>query len=93
MTLSRLSIIKLMRSFRHDRRGATSAIVALLLVVMVGLAGLVIDFGRVYVIQRSLQASADAAALAGGYNIPAGTATATANSYSAQASDKTPTTM
>lgn len=50
MTLSRHCIITLMRSFRHDQRGVTSAIVALLLVVMVGLAGLVIDFGRVYVI-------------------------------------------
>ena len=88
MRLSRHSIITLMRSFQHDQRGVSSAIVALLLVVMVGLAGLVIDFGRVYVIQRSLQASTDAAALAGGYNIPAGTATATANSYSAQANDK-----
>jgi len=82
------SIITLIRSFRRDQRGATTVIVAFLLVAMVGLSGLVIDFGHVYAVQRSLQASADAAALAGGYNIPAGTAIATANSYSAQAGDK-----
>ena len=82
------SIIALIRSFRRDQRGATAVIAALLMVVMVGLSGLVIDFGHVYAVQRSLQASADAAALAGGYNIPAGTAIATANSYSAQTGDK-----
>jgi Flp pilus assembly protein TadG len=88
MRLSRCSITNLIRAFRRDQRGATAVIVALSLVIMVGFSGLVIDFGHVYAVQRSLQASADAAALAGGYNIPAGTATATANSYSAQAGDK-----
>jgi Flp pilus assembly protein TadG len=82
------SIFTLIHAFGRDQRGATAAIVALLSVAMVGLSGLVIDFGHVYAVQRSLQASADAAALAGGYDIPTGTAIATANSYSAQAGDK-----
>lgn len=80
--------ITLIGAFRRDQRGAAAVIVAFLAVVMVGFSGLVIDFGHIYAVQRSLQASADAAALAGGYNIPAGTAIATANSYSAQAGDK-----
>lgn len=54
---------------------------------MIGLSGMVIDFGHIYVVQRSLQASTDAAALAGGWNIPSGTGIATANTYSAQAGD------
>ena len=82
------SLFTLIRAFGRDRRGATAVIVAFLAVPMVGLSGLVIDFGHVYAVQRSLQASADAAALAGGYNIPAGTAVATANSYSSLAGDK-----
>ena len=82
------SLISLLRTFGHDQGGATAVIVALLAVPMIGLTGLVVDFGHVYAVQRSLQASADAAALAGGYNIPVGTAIATANSYSAQAGDK-----
>ena len=88
MKCAATSLATLIRAFRDDQRGATAVIVALLSVVMIGFSGLVIDFGHVYAVQRSLQASADSAALAGGYNIPAGTAIATADSYSGLAGDK-----
>jgi Flp pilus assembly protein TadG len=45
-------------------------IVALLLVVLLGMAALVIDVGRAYYMQRQLQASADAAALAAAQSLP-----------------------
>jgi Flp pilus assembly protein TadG len=45
-------------------------LVALGMVVLIGMAGLVIDVGYAYWSQRSLQASADAAALAGAQSLP-----------------------
>jgi hypothetical protein len=46
------------------------------MVVLLGMAGLVIDVGSWYRAQRNLQADADAAALAGAQELPADTATA-----------------
>jgi len=66
-----------------DQRGQALPIVAFLLVLLLGFAGLVLDFGHCYLCFRELQASADAAALAGAGNLPKSTATATATSYSA----------
>lgn len=53
------------------------------MVVLLGMAGLVIDVGSWYRSQRDLQAQADAAALAGAQELPADTsiATGTAKSY------------
>jgi Flp pilus assembly protein TadG len=71
-----------LRGFWGDRRAATAVTVALLTPVLVGSAGFVIDIGHIAVVQRQLQASTDAAALAGGYQIPSNTAVATATTYS-----------
>lgn len=45
-------------------------LVVLALVVLLGFAGLVLDIGRIYVAQRQLQQSVDAAALAAGQDLP-----------------------
>ena len=71
-----------LRGFRRDQRAVSAVMIALLTPVLIGLTGFVIDIGHVAVVQRQLQAATDAAALAGGYNIPSSTAVSTANSYS-----------
>lgn len=55
------------------RRGAIVALVAVLLVAMVGLFAIAVDFGRLDNLKAELQTSADAAALAGAVElIPVG---------------------
>lgn len=74
------------------QRGATAVTVALLMTVLIGMSGFVIDLGHVAWVQRQLQASADAAALAGAgeINCCSGTSKAisTATAYSATAGNK-----
>jgi len=69
--------------FCVDQDGVAAAVVAMFMVVLVGIAGFAIDVGRALYIQRSLQASTDAAALAGADNLINGTGVATAQTYSA----------
>jgi Flp pilus assembly protein TadG len=57
-------------------------VVAIFLLVLLGMAGLVIDVGHVYYSFRELQASSDAAALAGAQSLPSTSATTMATSYS-----------
>jgi hypothetical protein len=52
-----------------------------ILVILLAAAALVIDVGQLYYSYQQLQASTQAAALAGGQAIPSGTAVATAKSY------------
>lgn len=75
---------------RQDReRGQVVVLVVLLLVVLLGMAAFVIDVGYAYYAHRSLQASADAAALAGAQELPDGVkAKAVANEYSASDGSK-----
>jgi hypothetical protein len=54
----------------RDERGQSLVIVVLFLVVLLGFAALVIDVGHAYLAQRRLQASVDAAALAGADGLP-----------------------
>ena len=62
---------------------------AVLLIPLLAIVGLVIDVGYSYYTQRSLQASADAAALAGAQNLPdANKAMAVAGLYGASAGAK-----
>ncbi len=70
---------------RQDgERGQVIVLIVLLLVVLLGMAALVIDVGYAYYAHRSLQASADAAALAGAQELPnPSNAEATARQYSA----------
>ena len=56
----------------------------LLLPLLLGVVGLVLDIGHGYSVQRKLQATADAAALAGAANLPSiSSAVSTAESYGA----------
>jgi Flp pilus assembly protein TadG len=82
------AFIGVVRHGWKDESGVTAPIVAMLLVSMLGLSGMAIDLGHAYVVRRALQSSTDAAALAGGYNIPNSTAKATARQYSALTGDK-----
>ena len=51
--------------FKSRQQGAVAIIVALSLVVLVGMLGLVLDLGHLYVTKTELQNAADAAALSG----------------------------
>ena len=57
-----------MRSLRNDD-GAVLPWVALMLTAMLGIVGLSFDLGRHYVVSTELQKAADAAALAGAYQL------------------------
>lgn len=67
-------------------------VVGLFMVVLLGMAGLAVDVGHAYLCQRELQASCDAAALAGATVIPTSTSTsavyAVANSYGSSPGNK-----
>jgi hypothetical protein len=72
--------------------GQVIALVAICLVVLLGFAALAIDVGNAYFSQRKLQASADAAALAGAQGLPNGDhAVALAQQYSGDSGGKNAT--
>ncbi len=81
------SFVSALRTFPKDGRAAIAPIVALSMVVLAGVAALAVDIGRAFSVQRSLQFSSDAAALAtldiNCCSTAPGTAITTANSYSA----------
>jgi Putative Flp pilus-assembly TadE/G-like/von Willebrand factor type A domain len=54
----------------RDQTGQAFVLLAVVLVVLLGAAALVLDVGYAFYVQRSLQASADAAALAGASQLP-----------------------
>lgn len=69
-------------SRRANEEGQTIVLVAVLMVVLLALSAFAIDVGYAYFAHRSLQASADAAALAGAQRLPdSSSATATAREY------------
>ncbi|HEY8104402.1 MAG TPA: vWA domain-containing protein, partial [Gaiellaceae bacterium] len=77
------------RDRQDGERGQVIVLIVLLLVVLLGMAALVIDVGYAYYAHRSLQASADAAALAGAQELPDPTkAKALALTYSASTGGK-----
>ena len=61
---------------RRDERGQAFVITALLLVVLCGMCALVLDVGAWFRDKRQLQATADAAALAGAQALPTNWGTA-----------------
>jgi len=76
------------RSLR-DESGQAMVLVAVALVALLGAAALTVDVGYAYFTQRSLQASADASALAGAQGLPnTAAATSLANQYSGSAGGK-----
>jgi hypothetical protein len=58
---------------RLDERGAALPFIALMLVVLIGMAALAIDLGWIYLNASRVQRGADAAALAGVIHLPADT--------------------
>lgn len=75
---------------RHGARqqGQVAVLAAVSLAVLLGCAALVIDVGYAFYVKRSLQASADAAALAGAQELPAGEAIDVAKLYSGKPGGK-----
>jgi len=70
-------------SSRETESGQSIVVVIFSVFALLGLTGLVVDLGYAYYAERSLQASTDAAALAGAAELPnLSTAVATADSYS-----------
>jgi hypothetical protein len=65
-----------------NERGQVLPIMLMFTVTFLGMVGFVIDYGHVYACFHELQASSDAAALAGAYALPNSTAVAEATSYS-----------
>lgn len=62
------------RSLRHDESGQILPLVVMFLAtVLLGITALVVDVGHAMVVKRHLQASVDAAALAGAQQLPDGT--------------------
>ena len=79
---------KLLRRTRGET-GQVLVLFAVALVVLFGMAGLVIDIGYAFYAKRSMQASADAAALAGASQLPsAAAATSAAMAYGGAAGAK-----
>jgi uncharacterized membrane protein len=79
----------LCRRLRGDESGAVSALVAASIVALLGFGALVVDLADVFVAQRIVQASANAAALAGAYQIGNGGAPiTTATTYSSLSGNK-----
>lgn len=81
MTNSTHCIRRLWNSRTREERGQALVLLVLTLTVLLGFAALTIDVGRAYYSKRALQASADAAALAGAQGLPS---TATAQSLAKQ---------
>ena len=73
----------------QQESGQVIVLVVVMLIVLLGFAALVVDVGYAYYAHRSLQASADAAALAGAQELPNATAAeAVARAYSSSAGNK-----
>jgi hypothetical protein len=77
-----------LRRAHKDQRGQVLAVVLVMLVVLLGFAAFVVDFGLIYISYRELQTSTDAAALAGAEVLPNSTATTTATLYSGVSGNK-----
>ena len=85
-------VVSLFRRLRSDEDGAVAVLVAIAMTAMIAVIALAIDVGNLAYQQRRLQATTDAAALAAALDIncstcTAGTAAATAATYSAQSGD------
>ncbi|PKM78996.1 MAG: hypothetical protein CVU88_08085 [Firmicutes bacterium HGW-Firmicutes-13] len=63
-------LIKLIKSKVMDEEGTALVIAALMMVVLCGFAALALDVGNIYLVKCSLTNTADAAALAGAYELP-----------------------
>lgn len=71
-----------LQRFLREERGQVLPVIAIMAVGLMGLAGMVIDVGHLYVSYNELQASTNAAALAGAQALPNSTAVTIATQYS-----------
>jgi hypothetical protein len=71
----------------HDQNGQVLPLFALMTILVLGMGGLVMDVGRAYFSHNELQASTDAAALAGAQILPNNGAVAEATTYSSVTTD------
>ncbi len=82
------------RRVPHRERGQILYMTALAMTTIFGFAGFVIDTARMYLSYQQLQATTDAAALAGAQGLPNGTLAQTiATKYSAQSGDNNASTI
>jgi Flp pilus assembly protein TadG len=74
------------KHLKHDQRGQAFVITVLMIATLLGLTALVLDVGSWFRAHRQLQATADAAALAGAQELPdnPGNASSLANDYAAK---------
>jgi Flp pilus assembly protein TadG len=73
----------------RDENGQAIVLLTIVLVVLMGFSALVADVGYAYYVKRSMQASADAAALAGAQDLPNATqAVTSAKQYTGEAAAK-----
>ena len=70
------------QTFLKDESGQALPMITIMMVVLIGMTGFVLDAGRALYVYRELQASCDAAAMAGAAVLPASSAVNTANQYS-----------
>jgi hypothetical protein len=75
----------MVRLFLRDDNGQILPMVALMMVAFIGMTGLVVDAGHLYVAYNELQASTNAAALAAAQSLPNSNAVSVATNYSAVA--------
>lgn len=76
------SLTSLLGRLARSRSGFAATWFALSTIATVGMSATVIDWGMVLIARRALQASSDAAALAGAATIESGAAVSTANGFS-----------
>ena len=83
-----------MRRFLRDELGQSAAVLMVSISTVMGLAGMSVESGHIYYAYRMLQASTNAAALAGAYQMPNTTnASTSVAKYSAQTGDLNATTL
>jgi len=77
------------RNERKGERGQVLPMVVFMMLALLGVSALVVDVGRVFITYHQLQASTDAAALAGAQGLPSSsTAVSQATTYSSLSNDK-----
>ena len=84
----RWEIKSFLRWLARDQNGAAAIFAAFSMLALLGFAAISVDIANLIYVKSNLQASANVAAVAGGQNIPSGTAAAMAISYGAQTGQK-----
>jgi len=83
-----MNILRFLRNFSRDESAQALPLIAMMLVMLLGMAGLTVDVGRLYYMYNELQSATDAAALAGAGTLPGSTASTVATTYSAVSGNK-----